>query len=102
LVRVMKIRFSILFGVIFTIVFTILLVLSSNYFNTSWLIAIITIPSSQIAFLAINSISNIFGINDTNIILTFVILFIFGILQYGLVGYLLDLAIKKIKGVGDI
>ena len=93
----MKLKLTVIAGVFFAAAFGFLILTAKTLFDAAWMIAILSIPASTAADVASRLLADWFGNGHKNIYADLVMLFIFGLVQYGLLGYIVGWIINKVK-----
>ena len=86
---------TIVFITIYTICFSILVINSNNLYDTAWLITLLTLPVSEIAAFLSKICSGFFNLDPENIYVALVSLYIFGLIQYSIVGLVFGWILEK-------
>lgn len=85
----MKFKFAMVACILFSILFGYLVIGARTRFDAAWLIATMTIPASLMADTASRLLAGWYGEAHKNIFIELSMLFLFGLVQYGLIGYLI-------------
>lgn len=93
----MKLKLTVITGVLFAAVFGFLILTAKTLFDAAWMIAILSIPASTAADVASRLLADWFGNGHKNIYVDLAMLFIFGLVQYGLLGSIAGWAVSKAK-----
>lgn len=85
----MKFKFAMVSCILFSILFGYLVIGARTLFDAEWLIATMTLPASLMADMTSRLLAGLNGEAHKNIFVELSMLFLFGLVQYGLIGYLI-------------
>ncbi len=97
----MKVVFTVLACVVFALLFGYITLVAKTTFDAAWLIAILTIPASSLADIVSRLGVLLFATDQKSILVDLGLLFVFGLMQYGLLGYLLGWGIDQFRKPGS-
>jgi len=84
-----KVKLAVFFALIFILYAAYGLVVSDSLFDSSWLLAIATIPTSSVMNVLLQGVKNIY--------LNISFLIVGGIVQYAVLGFLTGLVLDQVK-----
>lgn len=90
----MTIRFAAIGAIAFAVAFVLVVVFAKSRYDAAWMLAIFSIPASSIADRVARLLAGWFTNGQKGIFLDLGTLFVFGVVQYGLLGYVLGKVIE--------
>ena len=92
----MKRTFTIITIIFYTAAFGFFLT-ARTLFDAAWMIAVLTIPVSSGASVVSRLLADLFGNGHNNICVDLAMLFIFGLAQYALLGWIIGWTIDRFR-----
>jgi hypothetical protein len=93
----MKLKLTIIAGLLFAAAFGFLILTAKTFFDAAWMIAILSIPASTAAHVASRLLAVWLENVQKNVFVDLAMLFIFGLVQYGLLGFIIGWVVSKVK-----
>lgn len=83
----MTLKLTVIGAVLFAVVFGLVVLAAKNLYDAAWTLGIFSIPASSLADKVARLLAGWFSNDQKSIFLDLGMLFVFGVVQYGLIGY---------------
>lgn len=85
----MTLKLTVIGAVLFAAVFGLVVLAAKNLYDAAWMLGIFSLPASSLADRVARLMASWFGNGQKNIFLDLGMLLVFGVVQYGLLGYVI-------------
>ena len=90
----MTLKLTVIGAVLFAAVFGLVVLVAKNLYDAAWMLGIFSLPASSLADRIARLLASWFANGQKGIFLDLGMLFVFGVVQYGLLGYVIGKVIE--------